>query len=161
MSTKSIYDYFNDWENYPKVCNGEILPFNTIYQEVSTTFLDAFINSCEKHLICYTLDYFSEDLEAKKAYIENINTNGYSGAHTKFSEIEDDIFIIARIEDGYMLFWYHLSGRCSIGRFKTDDSIDDIEKALLNWIEGMKQDYLITGASRLDTNKYLSGWLHF
>lgn len=158
---KSIYDYFNDWENYPNVCNGEILTFNKIYQEVSTTFLDAFINSCEKYLICYTLDYFHENLENKKEYVDNINTNGYNGTNTKFSEIEDDIFIIAKIEDGYMLFWYHLSGQCDIGRFKTTDSIEQIEKTVLNWIEEMKKSKSITGASKLNTKKYLSGWLHF
>lgn len=157
---KTIHDYFKDDIEYPNVCNNDILPFNVLYSEVSTTFLDAFINDCEKHLICYTLDYYRTDIEEKKKVIDNINIYGYNGTHTKISEIEDDIFIISKIENGYMLFWYHLSGRCDIGRFETDDNIQQIENALINWLEEMKKD-IIRGYDKIIANKYLKGNISF
>lgn len=156
----NIYDYFKDEIAYPNYCNGEILPFNTIYSEVSTNFLDAFINGCEKHLICYTIDYYRHNDSEKTKYVDNINKNEGCVSHTKISEVEDDIFIISKIEDGYMLFWYHLSGRCDIGRFKTKDTIDQIEENLLRWLDEMKVD-TITGYTKINTEKYLVGWVGF
>ena len=157
---KTIYDYFKDDIDYPKICDGEILPFNTMYSEVNTSFLDSFINGCQKHIICYTLDYYRADFKMKSDLIDKINLNGYEGTHTKISEIEDDVLIISKIEGGYMLFWYHLSGRCDIGRFKTNDSIEEIENMVINWLEEMKPDN-IKGYSKIIANKYLKGWVGF
>lgn len=157
---KTIFDYFENDIEYPNVCDGIILPFNTLYSEVSSNFLDAFINGCEQHIICYTLDYYREDIIEKRKLIDDINVYGYSGTHTKVSKIQDDVFIISKIDDGYMLFWYHLSGRCDIGRFTTNDTIEQIEDSVINWLEKMKQDS-ISGYSKIIANKYLKGWVGF
>ena len=157
----NIYNYFTEDIEYPKYCNGEILPFNTVYSEVSSTFLNAFINGCEKHLLCYTLDNYRNNDEEKTKYVEDININGYKGTHTSLSEIEDDIFIVSKIKDGYILFWYHLSGRCDVGRFKTEDNIEQIENSLINWLEEMKYTEFATGYTKILTDKYLKGWVGF
>lgn len=157
---KTIYDYFTYEVEHPTVTKGEILPFNTMYLEVDTNFLDAFINNCEKHMIVYSLDYYKTKDE-KKDIIMDINMNGYQNVHTKFSDIQDDIIIVSKIENGYMFFWYHLSGRCDIGRFTTNDTYEQIEDSIINWMKGLIRDNSISGYSKLVADKYLKGWVSF
>lgn len=157
---KTIFDYFEDEIEHPKICNGIILPFNVLYSQVGSSVLDAFINYCKKHLICYTLDYYRNNDAEKEKLIKDININGIEDRHTNLSILQDDVLIISKIENGYMLFWYHKSGRCDIGRFTTNDSIKTIWSSVVYWLEIMKKDN-ITDYHQILTDKFLKGWVRY
>ena len=144
-----------------------ILPFGTRYSNVSTTFLNGFINYFEPIKAFCLCNYHSwdEPLENGKGWEINLNevanldhlhqnqvhlSESHLWGTYKFfkkkdlfkaitlpkainylhvSDFRDDVVILSKNEnkfDEYIFFWYNLGGRCSIGRFKTNDTIEDV-----------------------------------
>lgn len=152
---KGIYDYFEDALTGIDL-NKKILRFNTVHVDVSTTFLDTFVNNVDEHLISYTLDYYHQYPKKKYSLIDK----GNSEVNTKISDIEDDVVIASKIERGYIFFWYHMSGRCDIGRFETDDNIEDVKNCLINWMNFMVKEEVISGYYEMQLC-YLKGNIKF
>ena len=154
-----IFDYFNNTTEYPTILNDDILPYNELWSDVSPLFLEAFINHCHSHLLCYSLDYYLTE-EEKLFNLNKIHTNEFTSTHARISQLNDDVVIISKIKNGYMFFWYHFSGRCDIGRFTTTDTIELIEQNLINWLENMKCEN-ITGYRKLEVSHFLKGYIRF
>lgn len=181
---KTIYEYFNVEMPFPSDICENILPYNTVLCEVSTTFLDGFINYV-KPLICFVLDSYvdiDEQIEEKSAIvslkndrwkyfyfkgtkrelIEGINSGTIQITHTKLHIFGDDIVLLSKVTDNkYMFFWYHMSGRCDIGRILTNDTEADIIKSVYNWLEKMKSDDEIKGFNELKVENFIEGWVSF
>jgi hypothetical protein len=181
---KLIYDYFNEEIDYPQDICDNILPYNTVLCEVSNTLLDGFINYV-KPLACYVLDSYvdiDEQIEKDRAHV-SLKNDRYSyfyfhgtkmeliGAinlgilqitHTKLSMFGDDIVILSKIaENKYMFFWYHMSGRCDIGRIMTTDSDNLVIQSVFNWLDSMVKEGTTKGFNKLNINNFFEGWISF
>lgn len=181
---KTIYDYFEEEVEYPMDLCDNMLPYGTVLCEVSTTLLDAFINHT-KPLLCFVLDdylgaegtiekgrahvsnketvfdyYYFEG--TKRELIQGINTGAIVVNHTNLHMFGDDIVILSKIAEGkYMWFWYHMSGRCDVGRFKTKDSDEEVCKYAHTWLKEKVSDNSIKGYHKLKIENFLTGWVSF
>ena len=176
-------DYFTGEEHPENYCDN-ILPYGIIWQDVPTSFLDAFVNHSE-HIICFALDYYlmmDEEIDCsgyhvsyptdrfkyfefkgtKRELFESINTGKIVNTHTKISMLRDDIVILSKIDEGkYIYYWYHLSGRCDIGRFQTTDDIEIVKKSVAKWLSDMKEDDCIKEFYELSVKNFFEGWVSF
>lgn len=181
---KTIYDYFDNKISYPQDICDNILPYNIVWSEVPTTLLDGFINHVTP-LVCFVLDSYvgiDEQIEENRAHvslkndrfnyyyfkgtkrelIKGINSGVIQITHTKFHLFGDDIVILSKIADKkYMFFWYHMSGRCDIGRILTDRSEAELIKSLKTWLHNMKSDDNIKGFHELKIENFIEGWCSF
>lgn len=165
-----IYDYFDDIIDYPQDLAENILPYGTMYQYVSHTFLNGLINYV-KPISIFVLDRYlnedfvantwddddKEDFETKKNVIKKITNNKYDEFHTKLDIFNDDVILLAEIsENKYMYFYFDMDvSDCSIGRFETTDEVEVIIESIVKWLENKKITY-----TKLPTS-FLNGWLSF
>jgi len=165
--SKNIYDYFNDIIEYPEI-NKEILPYNILYEYISSTFLNGFVNYA-KWFKCWLIDrYYSN--EAKTENIIKFNTDNHP--HTELGNLCDDIVLLGTMEDCYIFMYYDCDvSDCQIGRFKTEDQRFIIVDSVINYfkeeMEGKENiewkentESGIRGYTEIDC-KLLTGWISF
>ena len=181
---KTIYDYFEEDIEYPTDVCDNLLPYNTVLSEVSTTLLDGFINYVTP-LKCILIDDYvniDDEIEKDRAHVSDkkdrfnyyyfkgtkreliagINSGVIQITHTNLHMFGDDIILLTKIANGkYMWFWYRMSGRCDVGRFKTTDSENEIIESINNWLNEMKEEGRIKGYSNLNIRNFLEGWISF
>jgi hypothetical protein len=139
VKTKTIMDYFSDEVEYPSEIAFNILPMNTWWNKVSSTFVNGFINYV-KPIKAYVLDRYEAD---KTEAIKNIKDE----FHTDLSCFYDDVILLAKIESDdetlnrFMLFWFDMDvSDCGIGRFETTDNDQQVLESLTNWLDELKKD---------------------
>lgn len=153
--------YFKEHVDYPKINDiANILEFNTVYNYISSSFLNAFINPAlngelvKAYLLgryhgeneyCNNDTYYQEPVNSlnwklipercisKKELFKLVTETGRL-KHTKLDMFRDDIALIikSKLEDGteyYWYFWFDMDcSDCSIGRFITTDSTEEVLK---------------------------------
>lgn len=180
-----IWEYFDDLIDYPKDIADNPLPFGTLYQYVSATFLNGFINYINP-LYCFLLDRYTsptENIKSKEAFMERgcnqlyvdydgtkgdllnkILKDDYEWYHTTLDIFQDDIIILGKLpntDDGYIFFWFDMDvSDCFIGRFKTDDKVEEIYLTILNALEESQDKKTIFGYHELPKS-FLTGWIKF
>lgn len=161
-----IHDYFDNIIDYPEDIAENTLPYGTLYQYVSYTFLNGFLNYV-KPVSIFVLDRYlneesvqwsdddKEDFKTKKNIIKQILNNEYDSYHTKLDVFRDDIILLTEISDNkYMYFRFDMDvSDCSIGRFETTDDIEIINNAIIKSLENITYTKLSTS--------FLKGWLSF
>lgn len=147
---KTIWQYFDENIEYPRKLALDPIPYGTVWTYVSSTFLNGFINYVEP-IKCYVIDRYTSDDKnvGDKEYItkgdlkKKIIAGELDVYHTDLSSFEDDIIMLADIgEKGhYMFFWFDMDvSDCSIGRFKTEDTKEDVIQSVVNWLEQEKKE---------------------
>ena len=187
MNKKIIWDYFQDDMEYPKNIIDNPIPYGEVWTYVSSTFLNGFINYTDP-LACFVIDrYTSPDKEEiqfkefkgmKKDLIESILSNDFKMVHTKLNCFDDDIIILGKIDsndelfNSFIFFWFDMDvSDCSIGKFKTSDSEEDVIQSVINWLDNEKEfnkdsefcpglDNGIINYTRLPLT-FLKGWMKF
>jgi len=164
MENKKIWDYFDNHIDYPNNIVDNPIPYGTLWSYVSSTFLNGLINYVNP-IGCYVVNRYTEetaDISDRKVCICNkgkfVNWYNFEGTklelinalisgekeiyHTNLSCFEDDIVIIAKIENEldeenkYIFFWFDYDvSDCSIGKFITDDSQELILNSVENWLK--------------------------
>lgn len=193
--TKKIWDYFVDTIEYPKEIIDNPIPYGEAWTYVSNTFLNGFINYCTP-IACYVVNRYTpetEDISDNKVYIrkhDDTKSNEFVGTkkelidlfiqdkldiyHTTLSCFSDDIVIIAKVEEResnkYIFFWFDMDvSDCSIGKFKTDDSQEQVIESVENWLtEEFKNNKEHEAEHTIESSGYfklplsfLSGWIKF
>lgn len=102
---ESIFDLVATIE-YPY--NVELLdgiPKDTAYLYISTTYLNGFINYTDEFIYAFMFNHYSTSEVYKLKCINVDNLKDF--AHTDLSSFEkfDDIIIVSRVYDGYIVFW--------------------------------------------------------
>lgn len=163
MENKKIWDYFDDVVEYPKDVAYNPVPYNVGWTYISATFLNGFINYVNP-IACYVVNrYTKENADisernisvrndgswekfngTKKELIDLIVSGEKEMYHTDLSCFDDDVIILAEIEDErnnekglnkFMFFWFDMDvSNCSIGRIKTEDYKEFVIEALENWL---------------------------
>jgi len=190
---KKIWDYFNDTIEFPKNVADDPIPYGEAWVYISATFLNGFVNYM-KPFGCYVINrYKKEDADisdnnvsfgnwtkfkgTKKELIDLIISGKKEVYHTDLRCFSDDIIIVGEIEDGisddngkYIFFWFDMDvSDCSIGRFKTSDTKEEILKSVENWLH---EDYVenknheelhddnTSGYHKLPLS-FIKGWVSF
>ncbi len=154
--SRTILDYFSTTSNTNSLAH-EPLPYGTYYPNVSHSFLNAFINHVDVIKI-YQLDrYENEDWRPLGVLYKEIGERNWRPftktkadlkelvvnqqiefANTNLAMFGDDIVILAKVpnsENGFIFFWFDCDvSDCSIGKFRTDDSVKNIIKACENFL---------------------------
>jgi hypothetical protein len=166
---KTIWDYFEDNYEYPKEIAHNPIPYGVVWTYVSSTFLNGFINYV-KPIKCYLADRYTSDDEnisdrnidyqnngerdwfkfngTKKELKEKIVSGKFEMYHTKLDCFGDDILILSEIEteenetiNRYMFFWYDMDcSDCSIGKFETTDTKEQVIESMVNFLEKCKYE---------------------
>lgn len=191
MKKKEILDYFVDEIEYPSFKAHNILPYGVLWEYVSSTFLNGFVNYVTPVKIFQIDRYTPESEELKANYVHNLGDDWqeFVGTksdlrklvvegkarfcHTQLGIFRDDIMILAEIEDGedegedrYMFFWYDSDiSDCSIGRFETTDKKEEVIQSFVNWLDRLKTEP--TGGEAIIRNytdlplSFWQGWVSF
>jgi len=165
---KTIWDYFEDNIEYPSEVAHNPIPYGTIWTYVSSTFLNGFINYVNP-IGCYLIDRYTPDNEnisdrcisyqkkddnkwlkfdgTKGELKDKILSGEFKMYHTKLDCFGDDIVILSEIETEnevtgkYMFFWFDMDcSDCSIGKFETTDTKEQVIESVINWLEKDKSE---------------------
>ena len=166
---KKIWDYFDDTIEYPHNIVDNPIPYGEVWTYISSTFLNGFINYTKPFgcyvINRYTKE--SDDISdrntticnkgqfgkwhkfkgTKKELIDLITSGEKEVYHTEMSCFGDDIIVIGEVGDDYsenngkyIFFWFDMDcSDCSIGKFKTSDSKEEILESVENWL---KEDFM-------------------
>lgn len=161
MTTKAltITDLFNECIEYPRIMElDEILKPGDLYNYVSSTFLNGFINSCGtivSALLIHRYVAWDAKCSADFSYQDPPNSRKWvhAGAdesmtkrevfdlvtqpgrlfHTDLSVFRDDVLVLSRTgrDNEYMFFWFDCDvSDCCIGRFRSDLPQEQIIEAM-------------------------------
>ena len=164
--------YFTKRVEFPEL-SGELLPVNTLWEYVSSSFLDGIINHYNiigwfvvDRYIYDGMEFIDtiDDLthEEKLERIEHVRENGLENHKLLIREFEDDIIFVGKSvseENTYCFFYYDCDvSDCSIGRFVTDDS----EEVVLSEIASMvKDEFLCEELHEMPVDLLLCKWVRF
>lgn len=196
---KTIWDYFEDNIEYPKEIAHNPIPYGAVWTYASSSFLDGFINYV-RPISCHLIDRYTPDDEniggrnisyrnknemkwlkfdgTKKELKNKVISGEIQMCHTQLSCFGDDIIILSEIETEnnesgkYMFFWFDMDcSDCSIGKFETTDTKEQVIQSVVNWLEGCKlqnenkavEEYLDNGIVNYTELplSFLRGWLRF
>lgn len=194
---KKIWDYFDEDIEFPKEVASNPIPYGTVWTYISHTFLNGFINHVDP-VACYVLNRYTPEEEkmegvkvidknkpgswhdfegTKKELIDAVVSEVKEFSHTALGCFSDDVVILAKIPveygektNAYMFFWFDCDvSDCSIGRFKTDDTEEQIIQSVETWlIESFKGKQDWEGDHGPDSAGYyklplsfLKGWKSF
>jgi hypothetical protein len=178
---EKIFDYFENFEEYPTNVVDNPIPYGTLYSYISSTFLNGFINYTEP-IKCYLIDRYTPDDEIitvpnikgpKKELKEKVLSGEIDCFHTDLDCFEDDIIILSKIQNNkYRFFWFDMDvSDCSVGKFETTDSQEDVIQSVVNWLDDCKSknkgrivennlDNGIINYTELPLS-FLKGWIKF
>lgn len=178
-------DYFTHQEDYPRHIAANPLPLNTVWDYVSNTFLNGFINYVEiveAHLL-NRYHQMSETIEANrlttyrepagsfnwvkpsenltKQQVFDLFTQKNRMMHTPLGCLQDDVIVLSRCKDEndatvYVYFWFDKDvSDCSIGRFVTEDSEEIVRQKFNAWLKNLKYT-----STPIPTH-FFQGWISF
>lgn len=161
-------EYFSDeYEPLPPYKTMEPFKNGTYYNYVSNTLLNGVINYV-KPIKVYLMDRYTEDLLKRHNAIRRFNTD--PEFHTNLGAFEDDIILLAYEEESefYWFFWFDCDcSDCSIGRFTTEDSKEEVVESFTQWVlERQKNfcDYYHNGREGMAVElncENIKGWVSF
>lgn len=176
--------YFDHDVEYPRDIAFDPLPWGIMYNYVSSTFLNGFINyvKIEKAFLLDRYgndeDIFSVQVQAKPFQWVEFKGNRHEifdrliqpGAtfHCRLDEdFQDDVVIFARIETDseiaeapYMVFWYDRDcSDCCIGRFKTTDALVTVLVEFDTFVNETQSRVNKDGKLKEIPLHYFKGWL--
>lgn len=161
-------EYFSDeYEPLPPYKTMEPFKNGTYYNYVSNTLLNGVINYV-KPIKVYLMDRYTEDLLKRHNAIRRFNTD--PEFHTNLGAFEDDIILLAYEEESefYWFFWFDCDcSDCSIGRFTTEDSKEEVVESFTKWVlERQKNfcDYYHNGREGMAVElncENIKGWVSF
>lgn len=115
----SFFKLFKYNEEYPENIAERGAPQDTLYEYVSTTFLNGFINYVKIFFVCVIERYviWDENPDCFEAW------NGVAkDFHPDYSHIGDDVLILAESPNSFWFFWSDQdSSDCMIGRFAKEE----------------------------------------
>jgi bacillopeptidase F (M6 metalloprotease family) len=176
--------YFKETIMYPKQLSGEILPFGVLWEYVSSTFLNGVINQCKVIFAGLPIQVENgEEFETqtvviqenfkkkwKKVTLDNLDeaiqlTHELKMFHTSLDFFSNDLILVGLNkhtgvppdEPEYTFFWFNRdTSNCSIGRFRSSDSKEEIEKNVKRWVNSDEDlNYVEIGT------EFISGWVSF
>jgi len=124
--------YFHDNIEYPEPCDS-MLPVGVLYEYISTTFLNGWINyvsvKCIRLISRYTS--FEENQQEAQALIRSTEH------HTNLSKsLSDDVFVLARGGEHWWFLWFDRDSSDScIGRFETTDPEEKVLAAFSDYAD--------------------------
>lgn len=165
--------YFPDSQEFPggNYLRDEILPFGELWEYVSSSFLNGFIN-CGKPILATVvsrynkadevLEFSDSNYQTKRQAISNFLSNSKFHAPLSFG---DDIWIVSKVENDnghyYIFFWCDCDvSDCCVGRFKTKDSEEEVKKYFLSEANRFSQNENGENSIEIPVNT-LKGWLKF
>lgn len=161
-------EYFSDeYEHLPPYKTMEPFKNGIYYNYVSNTLLNGVINYV-KPIKVYLMDRYTENLLKRHNAIRRFNTD--PEFHTNLGAFEDDIILLAYEEESgfYWVFWFDCdSSDCSIGRFTTEDSKEEVVESFTQWVlERQKNfcDYYHSGREGMAVElncENIKGWVSF
>lgn len=198
---KKIWDYFHNTVEYPKNLVHYPIPYGTLLCYVSSTYLNGFINYVRPISIFILDRYTSKDEDITDRKIRLYDTGKYQKyynfkgtkcqlidkvvkekvklSHTDLNCFGDDIIILAEVEHDegddigrYIFFWFDCDvSDCTIGKFETIDTIEQVQESVLNWLNYNKEtnknfkfqcdiDNGILDYTELPIS-FLNGWIKF
>lgn len=163
---KDLFDMF-EWIEYPEnTALVEGLQNNVMYDYVSTTYLNGFINYVDI-IKCFMIRHYGDNEEWKK-FVNNVDSK--VDPHTDLSDSDkyDDVIIIASSGDFYIIFWSNCDcSNSSIGKISKScfESDDDVVEALktsikqnLNIQEDINDDNWDNNVKEIPKS-FFSGWI--
>ena len=133
--------YFTKRVEFPEL-SGELLPVNTLWEYISSSFLDGIINHYNiigwfvlDNDLYDGIDPVFEDMHdltyaEKLERIDSVRLNGFDNPRLMIREFEDNLIFVGKsnVSDcEYCYFYYDTDiSDCCVGRFVTDDSHDEI-----------------------------------
>jgi hypothetical protein len=144
-NTHDFFKLFKHGEWYPKNIAERGVPENTLFEYVSHTFLNGFINHVTPFFVCVIERYrrwsFKEKINDPehrlypfslyewKAYAKDCDTN--------YSRIDDDVLLLAESDNSLWFFWNDKDcSDCEIGRIdKNSISKEKMKDLLIDFIE--------------------------
>jgi len=148
-----MWDLFDESYDYPQNIAEDGIPEDTLYNYVSSTLLNGYINYVEPILAVMVERYGTEDEVSNYQTDIDIFNKIY---HSNFSNLRDDVLIIAKTDSFYWFFWYDKDcSDCSIGRF-TKNKCSEID--LIKYFKNMIKSHEYFTSGKMHTLK-LQGWI--
>ena len=192
MNGTFINKYFEGCQDYPKDKVENILPYGEVWNYISSSFLNGFINYVTPVKV-FQIDRYSPEYEDMSQYKINVwkpsehSPAIFNGTKSQLRDaivktelstygridcFADDIVVLGSIAlnvpsefaklrkiapnidhhcehwslysdhaNKFMYFWFDCDvSDCSIGRFETEDSPEEVSKSLENWLAELKKD---------------------
>lgn len=167
--------YFEDEIMYPQYLADTGMEYGTLYMYVNYEYLNVYIKHV-KPIYCLVLEryknndeYLENSFFTKSERISILNNSSGKKFHDNLNSFEDDVIIVAQIptEDNiknkYMYFWFDRDvSDCFIGKFITDDNLDNIKENILNSLKEGNLSEAGTENRHIELNiDVLSSWLYF
>ena len=180
-------DYFETTIDYPQEKVFNPLPMDELWNYVSTSYLDGFINFVQivKGFVIARYRQWNEPLS--KPVIININidqkwckkefntkreifdaitiTNAI--VHPKLHDFKDDVVILTKAfnKDNtqfcWVFFWYDCDvSDCSIGRFQTEDSDEIVIEKFKTYVKSCNDPTLGETEQEIPSSYFNSGWIN-
>jgi len=164
----SFYNLFQHIEEYPDNIAEQGIPNNTLFEFVSSSFLNGFINYTEPFWGCVIERYKvwkDIDMDMWKKYLFDPLP-----PHAHLDYFDDDVLILSETANCFWFFWFDCDvSDCQIGRIdKSLITKDEMRDLLVEWIKS--HDYTdrpldtesVVGNYYELSVKYLKrGWISF
>ena len=192
MTTKKILDYFTEEVEYPSSIFENPIPMGVYWEMISTTFLNGFVNY-GKPIGCWVTHRYTSKEQMIDAHVTDSGQKNWHKWHGKKSELiellnsgkkrvyhfnlrsfEDDVLLLLKSEhedDVYLFMWFDIdTSDCSIGKFRTTDTKDDVIQSVRNFLDhetknklGVFEDGIDNGVQMYDEMNLaiLGGWIKF
>lgn len=139
----NFFDVFDETFQYPdreQLLNG--VPMNTLFEYVSSTYLEGFINYVNIKSVILIQRYWDKDKDDTWDKFVKDSIKEAEKSHTKYGDIGDDVLILAESDSSWWFFWNDKDcSDCEIGRIdKNKISLEDAKKLLIKFIESYKKD---------------------
>jgi hypothetical protein len=160
----TFYKYFPYEEIYPFTQGPkEILPLGTLYNYVSSTFLNGIVNYSEP-LKAFLMERYTKwdkvldnGLTKEQNFASCLKNNDVN-----LGSLKDDVVILSRAKNGiYTYFWFDCDvSDCFVGRFETEDPQDAVISLFDKLVNDYEQDE--KGTAKEIPVRWLKGdWIRF
>lgn len=145
-----FYELFNSHEDYPVAIAERGVEQGILYQYVSSSFLNGYINYV-RPIRAAMVHRYTDPSKSCTEKVQNIN----KCQHTDLTGLPDDVLVLAQSFKSYWFFWYDKDcSDCCIGRIVKDDY--DYETVLKSFGKFLEEEFLDSGPIH---NINLTGWV--
>lgn len=180
MKENFITKYFEDRYDYPNNVTEEILPINTLWQYISSTFCNGFINyvTIKKAFLSCRYKSWDQEIDSVSMY-DNSKWTKFEGTknqiyniaiekgrifHFDMSMFEDDVIILGKSKDNQKYWWYFWFDMdvsdCFIGRFETELPENEVIEDFTNYVKNNEAANDLGEVKELPLHMF-SGWIKF
>jgi hypothetical protein len=148
-------DYFEYCQFYPSDPLDDLLPPGEIWEYISSTFLNGFINYV-KIEDAYVINRYSSWVEVQENYTRWLEEDPY---HTRLNVFDDDVIVLAQTEKYYWFFYFdHDVSDCCIGRFEKEDHKEvEVKNLFFEYVKSVSKEERFL---KIPTTK-IKGWVSF